>query len=210
MFRIAIGALLALSLGAGTSSAQITAGGSMGPGSFGGNIFPPFFPASPRGAIAGPYTVHRPMRLGIYPAHAGFNSAYYRGFGGGFISSRYYVPYYGYGPTSNYNDAPSVPAPNQMLPPPQRIVELSGESTATLTLEFPAPATVWLNGDLVEGKPEAVRVLTSPAIRASEKFTFQIRARWERDGQTYEYSREAALGSGDRSKLLVVSGTAVK
>ena len=210
MFRIAFAALLALSLGAGTTSAQFSAGPCMGTGSYGGTFCPPVFPGYPRGAIAAPYTVHRPMRLGTYPAHLGFNSAYYGGFGGGFITSRYYVPFYGYGPTSSYSDAPSAPASSPMLPPPQRIVELSGESTATLTLEFPAPATVWLNGDLVEGEPEAVRVLTSPAIRASEKYAFQIRARWERDGQTFEYTREASLGSGDRSKLLVVSGTAVK
>ncbi len=210
MFRIPFGALLALSFGAGTSSAQFNGGVYAGPGSLGGNLFPPFFPAYPRGAIAAPSTAHRPMRLGTYPTHLGFNSAYYGGFGGGFLSNRYYVPYYGNGPTFSYNDTSTPPASNSMLPPPQRIVELSGESIATLTLEFPAPATVWLNGDLVDGKPEAIRVITSPAIRASEKYAFQIRARWERDGQTFEYTREASLRSGDRSKLLVVSGTAVK
>ena len=209
MFRIAFGALLALSLGAGTSSAQFNGGVYAGPGSLGGTFRSPV-PTYPRGALVGPFSPYSPMRWGTYPGYPGFNSAYYGGFGGGFLSNRYYVPYYGNGPTFRSNDTSSPPASNPTLPPPQRIVELSGESIATLTLEFPAPARVWLNGDLVEGKPEAIRVLTSPAIRATEKYAFQIRARWERDGQTFEYTREASLHSGDRSKLLVVSGTAVK
>lgn len=200
MFRIAFAVLLALGPGASSSSAQILAGGSVGSGSFGGSYRPP----APL-----PFPLHHSMRPSVYPAYPGFSSSYYYGgFGGGFLSSRYYNPYLGWPGVAAY-ESPQAP-PVQMLPPPQRIVELSGESTATLTLEFPAPAKVWLNDELVEGKAEAVRVLTSPAIRFGEKFTFRVRAKWERDGQTFEYTREAALGSGDRSKLLVVSGTAVK
>jgi hypothetical protein len=46
-------------------------------------------------------------------------------------------------------------------------------------------------------------------LRPGEQFTYHIRARWEKDGKTFEYKRDVALGPGDRSRVTVINGTAV-
>jgi uncharacterized protein (TIGR03000 family) len=140
-----------------------------------------------------------------------YGSPFYGGFGGGFISGGYsptfVVPFGGgyYDPYAYDLVAPPVLPPA----PPTHIVELSGESPATLTLEFPAPATVWLNGKEVPGKPDTARTVTTPVLRPGHEYTFHVRARWKADGKTYEYNRDVTLAAGSRSKLLVVSGTAL-
>lgn len=177
--------------------------------------------AAPRGPVFGGFPmVYRPFgvgRRGVYSPGARFGTylaypygAYYGGFGGGFITGGYYSPTFvvpfggGY-----YQDSDLVAPAVQPAAPPAHVVELSGEAAATLTLEFPAPATVWLDGKEVPGKADAIRTITSPVLRPGQEYTFHVRARWNADGKTYEYSRNVALGAGDRSKLLVVSGTAV-
>ena len=91
-------------------------------------------------------------------------STYYGGFGGGFYQNRYSTPYFGMtGPTAYFDDYDSPPAPPY-------IVRLSGEFPATLILEFPAPATVWLNDKEVPGTPDAV--LTSE--RMSELYESHV------------------------------------
>lgn len=128
------------------------------------------------------------------------------GFGGGFYGNPYYSSYYAQPPVVTSADyyLSMVPAY------PSHIVALSGEMPATLALQFPAAATVWLNEKEVVGKSETTRTLTSPVLSPGEKFTFHVRARWKANGQTYETTREAVVGAGDRSKLFVVSGTKVK
>jgi uncharacterized protein (TIGR03000 family) len=153
---------------------------------------------------------------GFYPLYP-YTSNYYGGlggFGGGFVTSSYYGGYggygYGYSPyfvvpgPSDYSYAPE-PAPAQ----PAFVVELSGHATASLTLEFPAVATVWLDGKEVPGDPATLRTLTSPVLKPGEEYTFHVKARWAAGGKTYEYTRDVPLGPGKHSKVLVVSGTAV-
>ena len=194
MHRIAFAALVIV-LTANHSPGQVIAGATGGAGSFGG-VFRPLVPLP---AMTPPRGHARPIS-GFLP-RTGSATSFYGGFGG---FNRYSYPYFA-GPGFDYNEyAPPPIAPVA----PLHVVALSGEFPAILTLEFPAPATVWLDGREVTGEPDAVRVLASPVLKPGEQFTFRIRARWELNGKRYEYSREAALGPGDRSKLLVVSGTA--
>ena len=154
---------------------------------------------------------------GYYPGY-GFGGGYglrggygygYGGYGyGGFISDGYtsgYTPYYvlpqptylpGGGP--GYVPSDSVPAGL-----------VSGVLPATLVIQFPAPARVWLDGVAVEGEPDATWTLTSRDLRPGETATFRVRGRRTAGGKTYETSREIPLGPGARSRLLVVSGTEV-
>ncbi|MBY0513903.1 MAG: hypothetical protein K2P78_08330 [Gemmataceae bacterium] len=143
-----------------------------------------------------------------------------RVFGGGYYAAPYYgygyAPYYGYGLgyPSPYDPVPYAPYPEPAVvpvyvPPPDPPIRLSGEGPARLTLTFPAPAEVWLNGEKVEGEAAAERVLTSPQLRPAERFTFRVRARWRADGQTYEFTRELALGPNERSRVGVFAGTPV-
>lgn len=145
------------------------------------------------GTLHGAYGLGYGYGLGYSGPGFGF------GFPGGFYD-------YGY-----YNAAPlvlQVPAPAPVRPEPT--VVLANEFPATLTLQFPAAAEVWLNGAAVPGEAAEERVLASRVLKPGEQFVFDVKARWTAGGKTYESLRTVTLGSGDRSRLLVVSGTEVK
>lgn len=80
---------------------------------------------------------------------------------------------------------------------------------ATLVLQFPNAAEVWVNGKKADGDTAPERVLTSPTLKPGEQYTFEVKARWMSGGKAYEATRTVTLGAGDRSRLLVVSGTEV-
>jgi uncharacterized protein (TIGR03000 family) len=138
---------------------------------------------------------------GFYPYYyAPYYAPYTSYFGGGFYGDFGYSPYYAFPydqPAIEY-----IPAPA-----PMRVVELSNEFPATLTLDFPAAAKVWLDGKEVEGEAATERVLTSAVLKPGQTYTFKVRAEWESNGKTYTYTREATLGPGDHSKVQVVRGT---
>lgn len=161
----------------------------------------PRFRSPPSGMSGSFHTTHGKTLFG---PHRGFG---YGGFG--------YLGY-GYGGYGGYGyDAPQplvieiVPPP---LPPqlPPRGVVLANEFPATLTVQFPAPADVWLNGAEVTGGPADERVLTSPVLKPGASFAFDVRARWDLGGKTYEAKRTVTLEAGARSRLIIVSGTEVK
>lgn len=77
---------------------------------------------------------------------------------------------------------------------------------ATLTLQFPNAAEVWVNGKKVDGAAAVERVLTSPTLKDGEEYKFEVKARWQSGGKTYEATRTVTLGAGARSRLLIVSG----
>jgi uncharacterized protein (TIGR03000 family) len=188
---------LLLALGASGAFAQNPIGASAGVGSFGGGFRPPFPGAMPQ--------VMRPLPIG-YPLYP-YGSSFYGGFGGGFITSSNYAPYFIVpGPSYYFDAASSFAYPPA---PPPYFVRLSGQLPATLDIEFPAPAKVWLNDKELSGKPSLTRSLTSAVLRSEQQYTFHIRARWEAKGKTFDYTRDITLGPGDHSKILVVNGTAV-
>jgi uncharacterized protein (TIGR03000 family) len=138
----------------------------------------------------------------------------------GYGYSPYYAPYggFGYGYGGNIVTQVIVPAqpvitldpPVGVVTRPQPAVVLANQFPATLTLQFPSSAEVWLNGKKLEGAASDERVLTSPVLKTGERYTFDVKARWTTGGKTYETKRNIALGSGDRSRLLIVSGDEVK
>ncbi|WP_162665801.1 hypothetical protein [Gemmata massiliana] len=96
-----------------------------------------------------------------------------------------------------------------VLPPQPRVV-LANEFPAILSLQLPAAADIWVNGEKVKGGVSEECVLMSPVLKQGEQYTFDVKARWAVNGKTYENVRTVTLGSGDRSRLLVVSGVEVK
>jgi len=130
-------------------------------------------------------------------------------FGYGFYLYDYgdgYDPDYdGYGPYPWADPSAGYSTGNESAP--QRSVVLSGEFPAVLTLEFPAPAEVWLDGKKVGGEAANVRTLSSPVLRPGDRYTFHVKADWTVKGQTYGYNRDVTLETGARSRVLVVSGT---
>ena len=201
---------LAALLLASPAAAQIPVTTASGVGSFGGG----FRPGTP--ALMAPV----PLRGSFFPGNqffpgrrfigGGFAPVYpfapYTSFyGGGFLSGGYYYPYYQLPPTPIFDEPPPPPPA-----PPSRIVELSGESKGSVTLQLPHAAKVWLDGRELEGGPAREWVLSSPVLRPDEQYTLNVVARWEADGKTYESTNKVTVGPGDRSRLAVISGTAVK
>lgn len=89
-------------------------------------------------------------------------------------------------------------------------VILANEFPATLTVQLPAAAEVWLDGKKVKGDKAEEVVLTSPVLTANQEYTFLVKARWSSKGKTYEAKRAVTLKAGDRSRLGIVSGDEVR
>jgi hypothetical protein len=102
-----------------------------------------------------------------------------------------------------------VPVP-VIVNPPDPQVELSGQLPATLVLEFPAPAEMWVNGKKSEGEALSEWLLTSLPVDVGTEYMFSVRARWELNGKTFEYQRAIPVGAGNRTRSLVVSGKEIK
>jgi uncharacterized protein (TIGR03000 family) len=82
--------------------------------------------------------------------------------------------------------------------------------SATLVIQFPADAEVWVNSTKADGDPRAEWTLTSPAIPVGEAHTFEVKGRWKAGGKTYEATRTVSVDAGDRSRSIVLTGTAIK
>ena len=186
------------------ASAQIRAGRV---GGFGGGVRPSaplpnsFYPTLPSTPIGGGATggfmkpgVHRPGLPGFW--------------GGGWF------PYYGYAdPVYPYPPSVNVfveGGTDAQVQPPETRVDLSGEATAVLVLEFPADAEIWVNDKKGEGKPHTEWTLASPPLKTGSEFTFNVKAQWMAKGKTYTYERTITVAAGNRSRSLVLSGTEIK
>jgi len=208
MSRLLLGAAAVVLLPT-TLFAQIPASVASGMGGFGD---PRNRPRTP--ALAAPFVnpLYRPGGL-ISPFY--YNRGVFGGFVGGYAYSPYvdqfYAPFTAYAGGYLPSDVLSGPAAGEPVVEvaPTRIVELSNEFPATVTLEFPAAAKVWLDGKPVEGETGKERVLTSPVLKPGQQYTFKVKAQWDANGKTYEYTRDVTVGPGDRSKLTVLSGTPV-
>jgi uncharacterized protein (TIGR03000 family) len=77
---------------------------------------------------------------------------------------------------------------------------------ASLTLKFPAKAKVWLDGRTAAGDDAAERTLTSPPLRAGEKYSFKVKAEWTDGGATRTYDRTVTVGAGESTRVIVLGG----
>jgi hypothetical protein len=130
-----------------------------------------------------------------------------------------YNPYF-YGPNYGYGYGSTVPPivisqsqQNTVIQAPNRAPSapvLTNEYPATLTLQLPVAGEVWLNGKKVKGENSEEHVLVSPVLKSDGIYTFDVKARWTYKGKTFEAKRAVTLVSGERSRLLLVSGDEVK
>ncbi|HEX4608311.1 MAG TPA: hypothetical protein VH092_08905 [Urbifossiella sp.] len=220
MRRFLFGTLAVIVTG-GTAVAQHHGGGGHAGGHVGGAHMGAahvggFHPAGNYHIVQSP--VYRSGGIGLYGGGIGLYGGYgglgYGGYGGGGYGGGGYG--YGAGAYSPYYGSPSYgalgaggPVYVPVLPntPPAAI---SGLLPATLIIQYPVAAKVWLDGVEIPGDPDVSWTLTSKDLRPGETATFKIRGRWEADGKTYEATREIPLGPGARSRLVVVSGNEVK
>jgi hypothetical protein len=211
-------ALLALAVLTTTVSAQPRGGRPVAPPPPQPPIPLPLSPGVMPGSPWGPGAPFAPSRPSPPPPPGKRNApqsafpAFEFGPGEPFFDGYFYpFSFYRYG--DEYERALWVPAP-AVGAAPARSAEplpiLANEFPATLSLQFPAAAEVWLNGKKVDGAPSEEQVLKSPVLTAGGTFTFDVRARWTTKDKTYETKRTLALSSGQRSRLIVVSGEEVK
>jgi uncharacterized protein (TIGR03000 family) len=215
MSRLVLAVATAAAL-ASNASAQVPIGGARGGfgGGFRSNLATtPSYAAPIRPGLSSPFLYRPGTGIGGYynPYLGGYGTFYGGGYynpyfdGGYLVGSGLYGPYAGVVGPAPVDVAPPQPDPAAAQPP----IVLANEFPATLVMEFPTAAKVWLNGEPVAGEDAATRELTSPVLKQGERHTFKVKARWAVDGKEYETTREVILGAGDRSKLLVLSGTPV-
>ncbi|MBM3981829.1 MAG: hypothetical protein FJ304_16450 [Planctomycetes bacterium] len=165
----------------------------LAPGVMPASPFGPGMPFNPRPGTVQPSFVFPPLLPNVWDF----------GYGYGFVYPSYAPPYYYV-----------VPQPPQVVEVPARPSEprvvLAQEFPATLIVQFPVPAEVWLDGAKLGGDPADERVLTSPILKPGARHTFNVKARWTTGGKTYEATRTLALGPGDKSRLFILSGDEVK
>jgi uncharacterized protein (TIGR03000 family) len=120
-----------------------------------------------------------------------------------------------------YYPWPVYPVYVQPNPPPRppatgRLIAVhpqlgtSAQLTASLVMQFPVAAEIWVDGKKRDGNPAAEWTLTSPTLKAGEAHTFEVKGRWKVDKKTFEASRSVTVLAGERNRVLVVSGTEVK
>lgn len=175
-------------------------------------LAPVMVPSAPRytggflgGFITPGYTGPGFPFSGIWGGYGGW---YGYGWGGGY-------PYYGYSGYQSPYASPFQPpvvgdGPAELPPSSGPTIALANEFPATLTMEFPAAAEVWVNGKKAEGSAATEWTLTSPVMKSGESFKFEVKARWAAGGKTYEAERSVSVASGNRSRVLVIAGTQVK
>lgn len=208
MFRL-LAVLGALAACASTAPAQparlplspgVTPGSPIGPGT---QFIPPRPPGLPLFAPNQPNVAVWPvMAPWGYPTTPAYGTAF-GGFGLGY-------PYGGVvAPAPVINVTQSVTNVGLAGTTGATGVAPTREYPATLALQFTHAAEVWVNGRKLAGDAADEWTVRSPALRPGDSHTFDVKARWKSGGKTYEATRTVTVSAGDRSRLIVVSGTEV-
>lgn len=166
-----------------------------------GNVSAPPYAAIPQGQFGSTvvFPVIMPWGWGIgwgyqtYDPWVGYRYVY-----GGVLPSLPAIPTM---PTQPTATAARRPAP---------VILLDEVFPAKLSLQFPADAEVWLNGKKASKTPNKEQELTSPALRADQTYTFNVKARWTSKGKTYEATRTIAVKPGEHGRLMILSGEEVR
>ena len=140
-----------------------------------------------------------------------FNVPFWGGYWGGYYPGFYYP---GLFPQPQVVIVPQ-PVLVPVIPPnPDRIAEDTDKAStlaaATLTLELPAAADVWLDELKQPSSADPARTLSSPAMKLGTDFTFRIRAQWVENGTIHEAKQTTTVRAGERGKVAIYAGTPVK
>lgn len=214
-------AAVALLIAPLAAQAQSKTNGSGFGGGFKSQPAPAFLQPLPQIQPIAPITPIAPFGVRNTGFSAGFNrpgqfrpggSSFVGGFGGWFPYYGYGFGGYGYGYGMPYRSTTVNVYPAYYVPvgPAEPDIQLSGLANATLVLQFPADAEVWLDGKKGDGEPQTEWTLTSPALPTGKDYLFDVKARWKKNGKTYEYDKTVAVAAGHRSRSLVLSGTEIK
>lgn len=164
---------------------------------------------------------------GYWPYYAGYGLGY--GLGWPYYDSSlysdsyndypypdYYSSYY-YAPES-YNTATYAPYDDSGLgsapytEPPADVASTSGEqlgrvvaaNVARVRVTLPANAELWFDGHRTS-QTGSVREFSTPPITPGTEYSYQLRARWTRDGHEVERTRNIEFQAGDRVAVNLMS-----
>jgi uncharacterized protein (TIGR03000 family) len=73
---------------------------------------------------------------------------------------------------------------------------LQGDKVALITVEVPADAEVWIEGQQTK-QTGASRQFVSPPIDKGRDYEYRIRARWKEDGKVVEQTKQITVFAGD-------------
>lgn len=123
----------------------------------------------------------------------------YYNFGRGYGLANYPGPLPHNGPTPDYRGSMRHPKVMEHYAPPT--VEkaasplLQGDKVAHITIEVPADAQVWLDGQPTK-QDGATRRFVTPELTKGENYTYTVRVRWLEDGRQVEQSKQVIVFSG--------------
>jgi uncharacterized protein (TIGR03000 family) len=128
--------------------------------------------------------------------YGGYGLGYGLGYGG------YYPSYYGGYPYSSYGydtgvsyiggsslyTTPGITGYSSAYPPIQQQQVAPKDDAAHLLVMVPEDAELWFNGSTTTQKGTQ-RVFASPPLTPGKRYTYEIKARWMRDGKPVEEVR---------------------
>jgi len=178
-------------------------GGHFGGGHFGGGHFGGYHGGFHSGYSGGyshygshPYYGYHPNPGSYYP-YAG----YYPYYGGGYFPNPIYNsgssdidPSYPPYPKSEAGSSDEVPLPTD----PGGASSYSPEppdNTAKLKVKVPADAEVWFDGTKTTSTGP-VREFQSPALAPGQKYSYQVRARWQENGHEVTQTQNVDVKAG--------------
>ena len=136
-------------------------------------------------------------------------------YSGGYYGGSRYKEYYNYGRGYGLANYPG-PLPGPGLPPDYRGSPkhsssiqyhmplpaeqaasplLQGNRVAHITVEVPADAQLWLDGQPTK-QEGATRRFVTPELTKGENYTYELRVRWTEDGRQVEQTKQIVVQSG--------------
>jgi uncharacterized protein (TIGR03000 family) len=79
---------------------------------------------------------------------------------------------------------------------PGRNFELARDNAAHIRLRVPADAEVWFDGERTK-QTGTERVFTSPPLTPGERFAYEVRVRWTKDGRPTEATKRIRVKAND-------------
>ena len=172
------------------------------------------------GGYSGAY---RPGYSGYYGVYSGYHHGYYNGYHHGYNYPGYYRPYGSYGyyypsivlgisaqsfysnPFGGYYDSPDslyspIPpagdGPDGSRDPSTPLDPNAADNQAHLRLSVPANAMIWFNGARTS-QTGTERDFVSPVLTPGKEYTYEVRVRWQENGQVKERTRTLNVHAND-------------
>jgi uncharacterized protein (TIGR03000 family) len=113
------------------------------------------------------------------------------------------TPAYGWGYSPRYFYNPTLGSPVYARPAERsgtmqlQRINPPDDRTVNIRVRVPADAKIWFNGEATSQRGE-VRNFQSPALTPDKRYSYDLRATWQKDGKTVERTRHLRVHAGDQ------------